>query len=130
MANHRNHDERLEKMMNQLADSVLALTPEAILAELREAGAAPDEEAESTRVVLSEAMQKLEKLNNALSNLGHTVHSNGWRRVRSGYHNTCVDCGSSVSFTTTTGEMRGEALHGRCRERDQYPTRRREASRK
>jgi len=124
-----NHDERLEKVMNQLADSVFALPDEAIVAEVSEAGFDPDEEAAHTRIVLCEAMQTLENVNSHLSNLGHTVDPNGWYRGRSGYHNTCVNCGSFVSFTIGTGEVRGEALETRCHENGQYMTRRREASR-
>jgi hypothetical protein len=129
MGDKANPDERLERMMNRLADSVLALPDEAILAEVSEAGVDPDEEAERTRIVLREAMQTLENVNSHLSNLGHTVNPNGWYRGRSGYHNACVNCGSFVSFTTATGEMRGEALDAPCLASDQYAIRRQEASR-
>lgn len=123
-----NHDERLEKVMNQLADAVFLLPDEAIVAEVNEAGFDPDDEAERTRIVLCGAMQTLENVNRELSNLGHTVDPNGWYRGRSGYHNNCVDCGSFVSFTIGTGEMRGEGLETRCPQNGQYMTRRREAS--
>jgi hypothetical protein len=129
MADKTNHDEHLERMMNQLGDSVLTLSDEDIRAEVSVAGADPDEEAERTRTVLREALQKLENVNRRLSDLGHTVNSNGWYRGRSGYHNTCLTCGSFVSFTPTTGEMRGEAFDGLCPQSDQYTIRRREASR-
>jgi hypothetical protein len=129
MADNTNHDWHLETIMNQLGDSVLALSDDGIRAEVSEGGADPDEEAERTRTVLHESLQKLENVNRRLSNLGHTVYSNGWHRGRSGYHNACVTCGSFVSLIPATGEMRGEALDGRCPRRDECTVRRREASR-
>jgi hypothetical protein len=129
MADKKNHDERLERLMNRLAESVLGLSDEAILAETSEAGADPQREAERTRLVLRQASKVLDNVNKHLSDLGHTVNSNDWYRGHSGYHNTCATCGSFVSFTTATGEMRGEALDGLCPESDQYTIRRREASR-
>ena len=54
MANKKTDDEQLENLMSQLADSVLSLSNDAILAEVREAGEDPDEEAERTRSVLLE----------------------------------------------------------------------------
>ena len=128
MADKKHHDERLERLMNQLAESVLGLSDEAILAEANEAGADP-EEAERTRLVLRQASKAFDNVNNRLSSLGHAINSNDWRRGQWGYHNNCLNCGSSVSFTTATGEMQGEALDGLCPESDQYTIRRREASR-
>jgi hypothetical protein len=125
--NRNNNDQRLQRIMNELADSVLSLPDEAIIAEVAEAGD-PEAEAERTCIVLREALQKLEAVSRQLSSLGHTVNPNSWHRGRFAYSNTCVTCGSFVSFKTTTGEMRGDALHARCSERDQY-ARRREASR-
>ena len=130
MADKKNHDERLEILMNQLAESVLGLSDAAILPETREAGSDPQREAERTRLVLRQASKALDNVNKRLSNLGHTINSNDWYRGHWGYHNTCVTCGSFVSFTTATGEMRGEALDGKCPENDQHTIRRREASRK
>jgi hypothetical protein len=130
MADNKNHDQRLERLMNHLAESVLGLSDETILAETSEAGSDPQREAERTRLVLRQASKALDNVNERLSNLGHTINSNGWWRGQWGYHNTCVTCGSSVSFTTATGEMQGEALDGLCPESDQYTIRRREASRK
>jgi len=129
MGNKTNHDVPLETMMNRLGDAVLALSDQDIHAEVSEAGADPAREAERTRTVLREALQRLESVNRHLSNLGHTVNSNEWHRARSNYHNTCVTCGSFVSFTPATGEMRGEALDGLCTGKDQCTIRRREASR-
>ena len=129
MADEKNHDERLERLMNQLAEFVLGLSDEAILAETEEAGADPEQEAECTRLVLRQASKAFNNLNNRLSNLGHAINSDDWRRGQWSYHNTCLNCGSSVSFTMATGEVQGEALAGLCLASDQYTIRRREASR-
>jgi hypothetical protein len=115
-----NHDERLERLMNQLAESVLGLSDEAILAEASEAGADPPREAERTRLVLRQASKALDNVNKRLSNLGHTINLNDWRPGQWGYHNHCVNCGSLVSLTTATGEMQGVALDGPCPESGQY----------
>jgi hypothetical protein len=45
MTDKKTHDERLERLMNQLADSVLMLSDEAVLAETSEVGADPEQEA-------------------------------------------------------------------------------------
>jgi len=52
MVHKKTDDEHLEGLMNQLADSVLGLSNEAIFAEAGEGGDDPDEEAERTRLVL------------------------------------------------------------------------------
>lgn len=130
MADKKNHDERLERLMNQLAESVLGLSDEAILAETNEAGADPQREAERTRLVLRQASKGLDNANRRMSNLGHTINLNDWRPGQRGFHNHCRTCGSSVSFTTATGEMQGEAFDAPCPESGQYTIRRREASRK
>jgi hypothetical protein len=129
MADMQNHNERLERLMNQLAESVLGLSDEAILAETHEAGSDPEQEAERTRLVLRQASKIIDDVNNRLLNLGHAINSNDWRYGQWDYHNNCLNCGSSVSFTTATGEMRGEALEGLCPASDQYAIRRRKASR-
>ena len=54
MANRKTDDERLERLMNHLADSVLSLSDDAILAEVTETGGDPEEEVERTRMVLRE----------------------------------------------------------------------------
>jgi len=130
MADQKNHDERLERVMNQLAESVLGLSDEAILDETSQAGADPQREAEQTRLVLRQASKALDDVTRRLSNLGHRVDSRSWLRVHRGYHNRCLDCGSFVSFTTGTGEMRGNAFERLCPESNLYPIRTREASRK
>ena len=129
MADKRNHEENLERIMNQLADSVLGLSDEAILAEVSGAGSDPDHEAEQTRLVLRKASQALEDVNRRLSNLGHVIDSNHWRRAYRGYHNKCLNCGSLVSFATPTGEMQGRAVDAPCPQSAQYTIPKREASR-
>jgi hypothetical protein len=129
MADKKHQHERLEMVMNQLADSVLAQSDAAILAETSEAGVDPQGEAEQTRLVLRQAAKSFNDVNTRLSSLGHNIDPNDWRRGQRGYHTTCLSCGSFASFTATTGEMRGDALDGICVERDQYAIRRREGSR-
>jgi hypothetical protein len=125
-----NHNERLERVMNQLADSVLELSDEAILAEVRETGADPDEEAEHTRQVLRQASRALEDVNRRVSNLGHTLDPKYWRRADGAYHNKCLNCGSVASVAMASGEMQGLAVTASCREIGHYMIARREASRK
>jgi hypothetical protein len=129
MTDEKNYDDPLERLMNQLAESVLGLSDEAIHAETSAVGVDPEQEAERTRLVLRQASKVIDDVNNRLSNLGHAISPNDWRYGQWGYRNKCLNCGSSVSFTTATGEMRGEAFDGLCPESDQYPIRRREASR-
>jgi hypothetical protein len=128
MADKKNHDDRLESLMNQLAESVLGLSDEAILVETSEAGADPQREAERTRSVLRQASKALDNVNNRLSDLGHTINSKDWWGGQWGYHNTCQTCGAFVSFKTATGEMRGNALDEQCPESDKCTIHRREAS--
>ena len=52
MVRNKSDDERVEGLMNELADSVLSLSNEAIFVEVGEGGDDPDEEAERTRLVL------------------------------------------------------------------------------
>jgi hypothetical protein len=128
MADKKNHDERLERLMNQLSESVLGLSDDAIRVETSEVGADPEQEAERTRLVLRQASKALDNVNKRLSNLGHAINSNDWRPEQWGYHNSCLKCGSLVSFTTVAGEMQGEALDRPCPESGHYTIREREAS--
>ena len=57
------HVEKLERIMEQLADSVLELSDEAILAEIAESGADPQEDAERIRLVLQQASKPPEVVN-------------------------------------------------------------------
>jgi hypothetical protein len=124
MKQKNNHEDSLERLADQLYESVLSLSDEVILAE-SEADA--EKEAERTRTILKEGLQKLENVSRRLSSLGHTVNPNGWQHVGSGYQNTCNTCGSFVSFNNTTGEVRGNALVRWCPEQDKYTIRRRVA---
>jgi hypothetical protein len=128
MEGKKNYDEQLENIMNQLTDSVLELSEEAILAETRESGADPQEEAERTHAVLRQASKALEAVNKRLWILGHTVNPKYWQQGKRGYHNNCRHCGLSVNFTIAGNEMWGDALMGPCSESDKYMARRREAS--
>jgi hypothetical protein len=113
MAYETNHDGQ-QRIMNHLADSVLQLSDEEILAEVRESGTDPQEEAERTSVVLRQAADTWQFENERLSNLGHTINPNNWRCIDDIYHNYCLSCGSPVSFTTATQRMEGDALNGSC----------------
>jgi hypothetical protein len=129
MADRENHDEQLERIMNQLADSLLELSDEEILTEIRESGADPQQEAERTHAVLREASRALEAVNKRLWSLGHTVNPKYWQQGERGYHNNCRHCGLSVNFTMAGHEMWGDALIGPCPESDNCTIGRREASR-
>jgi len=119
MAYNDKHDDRAERITNQLADSVLGLPDEEILAEVREAGADPDEEGERVRAVLCDASLRLENVSRYLSNLGHTVPSGSWRYGRWGYQTVCLNCGSVVNLKTASTEMQvpcpAAGLHGLSR---------------
>jgi hypothetical protein len=60
MTDKTNHVEKLESIMEQLADSVLELSDEAILAEITGSGADPREEAERIRFLLRQVSQPAE----------------------------------------------------------------------
>jgi hypothetical protein len=62
--NKKNYDEQLSAIMNRLAESVLELSDDQVLAEEREKGIDPTKEAESIRNVLrhSSKMQRMQKL--------------------------------------------------------------------
>jgi hypothetical protein len=129
MVDKKNYDE-LERIMNRLGDSVLELSDESILAEIRATGADPQEKAERTRFTLRQSSKALKAVNKRLWNLGHSLNPKGWWHEERGYSNSCRDCGLSVSFTTATNEIWGNALIGPCRESAQLTIRKREASRK
>jgi hypothetical protein len=94
MTHNDNRGEIVERIADELTDSVLSLSDEAFLVE---GAKAEEEEAECTRMVLREAFQKLESVNRRLSNLGHRIDPNEWHHGGSSYSNTCVTCGSLVS---------------------------------
>lgn len=128
MADNANHDEQLQNIMNRLADSLLELSAEEILAETRESGDDPLEEAERTHTVFLQASKALEAVNKRLWSLGHTVKLKYWQHGERGYHNNCRECGLSVNFTVA-GEIWGDALRGPCSESDWGIVREQEASR-
>jgi hypothetical protein len=108
MAGKENPNERVERII-----SVLGLSDEPILAEVRETGATGEDGAERKSLLLRETSQALENMNRRLSSLGHTINSN-WRRRGWGYQNRCLNCGSLVGYTTANGEMQGRALDELC----------------
>jgi len=120
VADDKKSSEILERVMNHLADSVLALSDESVLAEAGEHGADLYKDAEQVRLVLSEASQVLEKVTRRLSNMGHAIASNYWHRDHRGFHTKCLNCGSSVSFTTATREAQGGALDAPCSASNEY----------
>jgi hypothetical protein len=120
MPENKNRNEALERIMNHLADSVLALSDEAMVAEVIDSGGDPVVEAEKTGNVLRQASQILEQVTERLSGLGHRVNANYWCRVRSAYHNNCLKCGMAVSFRTKTGEILGRAAALPCAATGEY----------
>ena len=111
----RRHDEGIARIMNQLSESVLGLSDDDIVAELSEAGNDPEQEAKRVRELLQAPLQVLQNVNLCLSNLGHTINPSHWQCGPLAYHNTCLHCGLSVSFTITTAEIRGSAVERACR---------------
>ena len=76
MTDRTNNVEKLERIMEQLAESVLELSDEALLAEITESGADPEQEAEGTRLALRQAVKPQEVEDQRLSNLGDATNSN------------------------------------------------------
>jgi hypothetical protein len=109
------YSERIEKIMNQLSESVLGLSDDGILAEVTAEGHDPQQEAKRVRNALEKPLDALNNVNLSLSNLGHAVNSSNWNRGPLAYHNTCLHCGLSVSFTIATAEIRGSAVQRACR---------------
>jgi hypothetical protein len=118
MRTKESYSERLERVMNQLCDSVLGLSDEDIVAEVTAAGLDPEQEAKRVRNVLQTPLQALEKVNLCLSNLGHAINPSNWQCGPLEYHNTCLHCGLPVSLTIATAEIRGSAVQRACRARD------------
>ena len=61
MTDRTNHVEKLDRIMEQLAESVLELSDETILAEITESGADPQQEAERTRLALRQALDNVRR---------------------------------------------------------------------
>jgi hypothetical protein len=112
------YSERIERVMNQLADSVLGLSNEDILAEVTAADCDPEQEAKRVRSVLEKPLQTLEKVNLCLSNLGHAINPSNWYCGPLAYYNTCLHCGLSVSVTIASAEIGGSAVQRTCRASD------------
>ena len=127
MTDNKSYDEQLKRIMNHLADSVLEVSDEEILAETLGNGADPQEEAERTRTVLRRPSRVLESANKSLRSLGHTVNPKSWKHRQRNYHNNCRDCGLSVKFTVA-GETWGDALGGPCRRNERYAVKEHDSS--
>jgi hypothetical protein len=115
MRSKESYSERLERVMNQLSESILGLSDDDIFAEASAAGHDPQQEATRVRNVLQKSLQVLENVNLCLSNLGHAINPSNWQCEPLAYHNTCLQCGLSVSFTIATAEIRGSAVQRACR---------------
>jgi hypothetical protein len=74
MTDRINPVEKLERIMEQLAESVLELSDEALLAEITESGSDPQQEAELTRSLLRHAARPQE-VGQRLSNVSGTTDS-------------------------------------------------------
>lgn len=114
MGQKEKYSERIERVMNQLSESVLGLSDDDIFAEVIESGHDPEQEGRRVRNVLQKPLQALEKVNLCLSNLGHAINPSNWQCGPLAYHNTCLHCGLSVSFTIATAEIRGSAVQKAC----------------
>jgi hypothetical protein len=108
------YSERFQRVMNQVSESVFRLSDEDILSEVNAAGHDPQQEAKEVQDVLQNPLRALENLNLCLSNLGHEINPSNWQCGPLAYHNTCVRCGFSVSFTIATAEIRGSAVQRTC----------------
>lgn len=120
VADDKKSSEILERVMDHLADSVLALSDESVLTEAGELGADLDKDTEQVRLILSEASQVLEDVTRRLLNMGHAINSNYWHRDHRGFHTKCLNCGSSVNFTTASREAQGGALDAPCSASNEY----------
>src|SRR5437762_13011473 len=89
MENKRDHDRQLEKLMNDLADSVLELSDEEVLSEAREVGADRQQQAETTRAVLQQASKTFEDVHRSMSNLAQTAEQTLSMRKGCAYYNNC-----------------------------------------
>ena len=117
----QNHDEHVEALMNRLAESELELSDSEIAAEVGESERDPRAEATRTLATLRQASEAWEAINSRLLAMGHSGNSNHWSRS---HHFKCRDCGSSVSFSPTTGDAHGDAFEEPCRKSDLYAYRR------
>jgi hypothetical protein len=84
MTDRINGAEKLETIIEQLSDSVLDLSDEAILAEITESGADPRQEAERIRLVLRQAARQQSTENKRFLNRHDTRNSGFWRTPKEG----------------------------------------------
>src|SRR5215470_7426164 len=114
MENRSTYNDQLRNVLDQLAESVLHTTDTEISTEIRDGGSDPQELAEHTRAILRQAVTLFDAVNRRLWALGHAVDAKQWRPGESGYSNTCQSCGQVVSFSISTGEIKGNALTELC----------------
>jgi len=112
MTDNKRDSEELENILEGLADSVLELSDEEILDEVRKSGTDPEEYAQRTRDVLRLALPKFDRVNRHLQHLGHAIMD--WQAQEESYEGRCKKCGLSVSFSATSNEIRGEASVNPC----------------
>ena len=60
MGEKKSRDERVQELYNRLADSILELSDEAVIAEISETDSDPQEEAELVRIALKEASKQFD----------------------------------------------------------------------
>jgi hypothetical protein len=118
--NKKNHEERVAKVLDQLADTVLQLSDEEMAAEVCEDGADPEQEAESTRSMLRDCVTLFDNVNERLWHLGHTIDPSDWRRGTESFYVYCLACGELVTLAIATSEARGHALRERCPNANRY----------
>jgi hypothetical protein len=114
MRDNKNDDVRMERVMNQVADSALALSDASILTELGDDRGNSNNQTEGVRKILYGACRSWGSMNRRLSSLGHMIDLSDWRYMGDDYTNRCVTCGSPVVFSIGTGEIRGAASNTRC----------------
>ncbi len=81
MTDRINPVDKLERIMEQLAESVLELSDEALVAEITESGSDPQQEAELTRSLLRHAARPPE-LGQRLSNVSEPTDSHYCRKSK------------------------------------------------
>ncbi|MGE5736728.1 MAG: hypothetical protein ACM34E_16670 [Acidobacteriota bacterium] len=126
MADNTSYDQQLQRVMNQLAESVLECSDEEILSESE--GTAI-KEVEHTRGVLHDVTKLLDAVNRRLLGLGHTISPQRWQdHGERGYRNHCLTCGLPVRLMSLSGDIAGQAMDGPCQQTEHHPARRRMVS--
>ena len=90
MRSKESYSERLEKVMNQLSESVLGLSDDDILADVSAAALDPEQEAKRVRNVLQKPLQVLDNVNLCLSSLSHAINPSNWQCGPLAYRNSCL----------------------------------------